>query len=1499
MVQFPFPVLRLLLCLVFSSATVAVSQTIYISEFMASNQDALTDEDGNTSDWLELFNSGTTPIDLDGWYLTDDAALLTKWQIPGVTLNGGQFIVIFASNKNRRDPANELHTNFKLSASGDHLALVRPDGTTVEHDYGASYPAQITDVSYGLGMSGGTSVLLEHGDGLRYKVPSDDSDDVDDGLNPNPWIATGFNDASWTAGSLGIGYARVEPDAYDPLILTDVESLMDGNHPTIYVRCEFNVADPSAIQGLILKMKFEDGFVAYLNGQPESVAASNAPSSTVLDWESTAQGTRNDSEALQFQDFVIADPPLVTGTNVLSIHGLNASSSSSDLLIAPELVASTDAALNGSTNYFTTPTPDGTNSDASNFPGPLISGVPKTLTPPNVGGTGNMVIADSAAEFSGNQGQDGWFYGYHDVTNDSSGAGYDESTDFTQFPGGASAGAWSDTNHWDGSIWDFNPIGSGTGNPPWTSLGATAVHPNDSNPGQEHYVVRRWVSDVAGAYRITGSFNNGSTSGDGTTGRVYHDGVQIFSAITNGNSQSVNVAANLSIGDKIDFVVDTGPADADGSDGTNTSFQIVQGGGGGGATINIPITAKVQPTLEPLANVILKHRVMYGAEIDVTMVDDSSGDDAVSGDGIYTGTISTNALTAGGMLRWRVVATDTMGNATSFPSFPDPLDSPEYCGTIAEDASTSTSQLPVLHWFTANPSAANDRSGTRSSVYFLGEFYDNILTDLHGQSTSGFPKKSYDLDFNAGDRFRWKDGERKVKDLNLLTNWADKSKVRNTLAYEVLRDTGAPYHFAFAVRVQQNGAFFNTADMVEDGDDRLLERNGLDPVGSFYKIYNRLDSTSGAAKKTRKDEGSADLQALINGLGQSADAKIRYGYDNVNIPAAVNYHAAIAIYCNQDHGHKNYYVYRDTEGTREWMPIAWDVDLSFGRNWQSGYFVDNLNGATNTFTPGSSNRLYTLIYNTPKLREMYNRRIKSVADKILQAPGTVNGKLEQRVNELLAQIDPPGVVSDADLDYNKWGSWGNNNNAAQASQRLIDEFLDKSGGTDRRDYIYTQQSATIPMSQPAMAPVEITMGEFNPSSGNQDEEYFMLSHSNSYATDISGWRLDGAVRMAIPAGTVIPTGMTLYIGRDAVSFRARSTSPKGDEKRFLISGYGGQLSARGETIELYDDLDNLIDTLAYTGNPTDMQEWLRITELMFNPADPSASELASDPNLTASDFEFVELRNTGPSSLDISGAQFVTGITFTFLASTTLAPGESILVVSNQSAFDLRYGNTLNVVGEYVGQLGNGGEEIQLIDEVGENILEFVFADDWFWPTDGAGYSLVVRDATDPFTNWEQPSHWAISADEGGSPGVTDTEFSTLFSIWKQSVFTPGELADPLISGDLADADGDDLNTVAEYGLALDPNKPDGIGTPTAGVETIGLDGYLSLTFMRQRRPADLEYAIQVGSDLVGWTEAALPVGNPTDHGDGTETLTFRDTQKMVDSLRRFIRVQMVLTPAP
>lgn len=121
-----------------------------ISEFMAANSRSLADSDGAFSDWVEIHNPDTQAISLEGWYLTDAAANKTKWKFPAVILPAGGYMVVYASNKNRTDPTAPLHTNFALSADGEYLGLIKPDGVTVAHEYAPRFPAQSDDVSYGL-----------------------------------------------------------------------------------------------------------------------------------------------------------------------------------------------------------------------------------------------------------------------------------------------------------------------------------------------------------------------------------------------------------------------------------------------------------------------------------------------------------------------------------------------------------------------------------------------------------------------------------------------------------------------------------------------------------------------------------------------------------------------------------------------------------------------------------------------------------------------------------------------------------------------------------------------------------------------------------------------------------------------------------------------------------------------------------------------------------------------------------------------------------------------------------------------------------------------------------------------------------------------------------------------------------------------------------------------------------------------------------------------------
>ena len=194
-------------------------------------------------------------------------------------------------------------------------------------------------------------------------------------------------------------------------------------------------------------------------------------------------------------------------------------------------------------------------------------------------------------EFSGVQGQDGWSYGYWDVPAGTTMTDY-VPADFTAFLGGSDvAGNWSDTHHWnDGSgRWDYNPVGGGVGNPPWTEIGNGSMHPQDANPGNPDNgglemaaVLRYEVEPGFGSnLYISGFFNNVSANADGTTGRIFHNGTQLYSVLTDGttdNFSNVNVTAVA--GDYIDFMIDIGPtagtpgSNGDGSDGTNYRFQI-------------------------------------------------------------------------------------------------------------------------------------------------------------------------------------------------------------------------------------------------------------------------------------------------------------------------------------------------------------------------------------------------------------------------------------------------------------------------------------------------------------------------------------------------------------------------------------------------------------------------------------------------------------------------------------------------------------------------------------------------------------------------------------------------------------------------------------------------------------------------------------------------------------------------------------------------------------
>ncbi len=185
-------------------ACAADSDGPLINEFMASSGSTaplgageILDEDGDSSDWIEIHNPGGQSVDMSGWYLTDDADDLTKWRFPdGTQLGRGGFMLVFASGKDHAD--EELHTNFKLSDDGEYLGLVQSDGRTVVHEYAPRYPEQFSDVSYGLGPHGGTFVTP--GTLASYHVPGPADASA-------AWTAPTYNDSAWPTGESGLGFS--------------------------------------------------------------------------------------------------------------------------------------------------------------------------------------------------------------------------------------------------------------------------------------------------------------------------------------------------------------------------------------------------------------------------------------------------------------------------------------------------------------------------------------------------------------------------------------------------------------------------------------------------------------------------------------------------------------------------------------------------------------------------------------------------------------------------------------------------------------------------------------------------------------------------------------------------------------------------------------------------------------------------------------------------------------------------------------------------------------------------------------------------------------------------------------------------------------------------------------------------------------------------------------------------------------------------------------------
>lgn len=342
--------------------------TVVISEFLAGNDDGIQDAAGHRHDWIELRNSGAAVEDVSGWYLTDDSADLTKWQLPATaettSLAPGETLLIFASGDNGEAGVvgGELHTNFQLSQEAGYLGLVEGDGTTIAHQYNL-YPQQSEDVSYGLGVgvnSTTSETLLSAGssstgDGspVQFRPYTGPNASVDDHWTEIDYVASGGDGWQNKTNGLGFGYGSPWQDS----------SVSLSGEISGYVRMPFTVTDRAQLTSMSLDLRVDNGYILFLNGrevQRERVATNLKIGN---DWELNARQNLSDSEILNSPTQVDLTPWLDTieeGDNVLAIYAANHTQDSGDFLVHAELTAERANGAEAFT-YMVDPTPGAAN----------------------------------------------------------------------------------------------------------------------------------------------------------------------------------------------------------------------------------------------------------------------------------------------------------------------------------------------------------------------------------------------------------------------------------------------------------------------------------------------------------------------------------------------------------------------------------------------------------------------------------------------------------------------------------------------------------------------------------------------------------------------------------------------------------------------------------------------------------------------------------------------------------------------------------------------------------------------------------------------------------------------------------------------------------------------------------------------------------------------------------------------------------------------------------
>ena len=1321
----------------------AASLNLTITEFLTSNSGGLNDLDEESPDWIEIYNGEPSLVNLGGWHLTDDPLNLTKWTFPVTPIASAGYRIVFASGKDRALPGQELHANFSLEEGGGYLALVEPDGVTVAHEY--HYPAQRFNVSYGTGLQVSTETTLVGAMApARLRVPTD-------GTLGGTWTGMAFDDSAWISTNTPVGF---QVGMVDHVILA----------------VDFSERGSSVLQ---------PGFSVFeIDSVGGSTAIQNAPSTrTFGSMTVTVEGAGGETgyddrlrstpvdngaltESFLLRDFVFSRDSLGNGGLDVTVTGLvplrayrmtiwSFDSSSKGNRVS-DWSANGDAAIeNYSFGGQNLPSSNGeyqfTFEAVANGSGAVVISGRRDATSVDANSAASFGVflnALEVAELSNLPANEG----LASLMVSNNATAYIR-VPFTVTDPSAVSTLILRMQYDDGFVAHVNgqqvASANAPGNPAWN---ASAPSPHVALGFEEFPLV--------------------------PPPGLLQTGLNVLAI------QGLNVTAVDS-----DFLINVELIAQESSLAGQTYFSPpTPGADNGEGFVGLVADTKFSvdrgfydaPFMVAITSATTNSQIYWSR--------DGSAPSPGSGT-LYTGPLSVTNTTylraAAFRDGWVPSDVDThtylfldevlqqSANPPGFPtlwqgSYPadygmDPaiVDHPNYGPSLKSDLrSIPTLSIVTTHenlwgssvgiynhatsegpsWERAISAELINGDGTTEFAVNCGvqmqgnASRDNARTPKHAmrllfKAQYGRGKLNYDWFPGPEDRFNtvvlracftdsW---STRYSDSTLIPGGRgtryrpeDSLIMRDVWVKDTLRDMGWHSGRSDWVHLYLNGKYWG----VYNPADRLDASHFVEAFGGRESDWDVIRDFSEvlAGNKTAWNQ----MMTLVN-AGITSEPAYQALSQQVDVENLIDF-MMIHIFAEaEDWPHHNWYAARRRAGNglpaTRWAFMSWDQEIVLDQLVR----LNRIN-VSNNDTPA---RIYSQLRAYPEFRRLFGDRVqKHFFNGGALTPSNNVARLQQRAQ----QIDRAIVGESA--------RWGDAREAAIGANPATGQtFTRDEWWIPELDKLHTNflQNLTLENVQrfrgaglypPVDAP------QFNQFGGNVAAGFELtMTHS------------------AAPAGTVFFT----VDGTDPREYGTAAVAPSA-QAYVAAMGINTLTHVRARVL-VNNDWSALVDARFFP--PQDYQSLL-LTEIMYNP-------LGQD-GTNGAEFEFVELKNIGTETVDLTGLHFSEGILFPFTNGTFLGPGEFFVLGRNPGALTLRYPG-LVVHGVFDSQLDNGGETLRLSHPVGSSIFSVEYNDEGRWPItpDGFGYSLVpIQPGNAP--NSGRPVNWRASTFPGGSPGADDPE---------------------------------------------------------------------------------------------------------------------------------------------